>query len=246
MTVDGKNQAVDSSGNPVVVYRGEHGEPGEERFQTRRGSFTFVDDWRAANRYATHPNDRGDTPRVPRVLRATLDIRKPVIKQPDDRFIDGAQIAAAVGEAEARAILIRHAEAIENTDNWYRLGAGFADVRQFLKEHPARFGELYLEAYCVLDDAKAVEDLRKVGYDGAIYGGSGIARNNVEYRVFSPHQVRLASVERTLNCSSCAILPDRYRGAARYVVGESKQLDSIAPGSVYKRGDARKSKSRYR
>jgi hypothetical protein len=186
----GKNQAVDSNGNPVVVYRGEHGEPGKMLFQTRQSSITFVDDPRAASRYATQPNDRRDTPRSPRVFRVTLDIRKPVINQPDDPFIDGAQIARVVGAEEARAILVRHAAAIENTDNWHRLGAGFTDVSRFLREGPERFGELSLEAYHVLDDPKAVKAFRKTGYDGAIYRGSGLTRDDVEYRVFSSFQVQ--------------------------------------------------------
>jgi hypothetical protein len=196
-----ENRAVDKNSNPVVVYRGEHGEPGEVPFQTRQGSITFVDDPRAASRYATVPNDRHDVPRAPRVFQVTLDIRKPVINQPGDPFIDGAQISMAVGEEEAREILIRHAGAIEHTDNWHRLGADFAGTCHFLKERPKCFGELYLDAYHILDDAKAVEVFRERGYDGAIYRGSGLTRNNVEYRVFSPCQVQtispkaLASIE---------------------------------------------------
>lgn len=186
----GENHAVDRNGDPVVVYRGEHGEPGEVPFQTRQGSITFVDHPRAASRYATVPNDRRDTPRSPRVFRVTLDIRKPVINQPGDPFIDGTLISMVVGEEKARGILTRHADAIESTDNWHRLGAGFADACHFLKERPECFGELYLEAYHVLDDANAVDVFREAGYDGAIYRGSGVTRNNVEYRVFSPCQVR--------------------------------------------------------
>lgn len=184
-------RAVKKNGIPIVVYRGEHGKPGEVPFQTRLGSITFVDDLQAASHYATHPNDRRDTPRVARVFRATIDIGKPVINQPGDPFIDGGQIAAAVGEGEARAILTRHADAVQNTDNWYRINANLSDVRQFLKKSPERFVDLYLEAYRVLDDANAVTLFRKAGYDGAIYRGSGFTRDNVEYRVFSPRQVQV-------------------------------------------------------
>jgi hypothetical protein len=191
-----RNRAIDKNGIRVVVYRGEHGEPGEVPFQTRQGSITFVDDPQAASHYATHPNNRRDMPRVPRVFRATLDIRKPVINQPGDPFIDGGQIAATVGEDEARAILTRHADAAQNTDNWYRISASFSDVQQFLKECPERFGELYLEAYRAFDDTNAVELFRKAGYDGAIYRGSGLTRDNVEYRVFSPRQVQAVSLQR--------------------------------------------------
>jgi hypothetical protein len=184
------SKAVDVQGQPALVYRGEHGESGEF-LQSRRASLTFgsAD---AANLYAQAPNDRklDTTAARPRVTPAYLSIRKPVINDPTDPFIDLSVLIKAIGWDAAAKVAKKFDYAVTGTNNWDEgFNDEYGDLDTLLKEAPEKLGALYLDAYHVLDDPETVQALKARGFDGAICAGTGETSGEPEYRVFDKIQV---------------------------------------------------------
>jgi len=190
----GGSKVVDDKGKPLLVYRGEHG---NTDFQSRRASLSFGTE-SAARTYARTSNDREDIPQNPRVTGAYLSIKNPILNSPDDPFIEFSDLVNKVGLDDAVKIarLPKVAEACENTSNWQEGLAdeyGVASVTEFLDADPERVALLYCDAYVILDAPEAVSVFKAAGYDGAIHGGNGETAGEVEYKVFSPAQVRKVS-----------------------------------------------------
>lgn len=191
----GRSKAVDNEGRPVLVYRGEHG-PSGKILESRHGSITFTDDPRTADLYAQMPNDRTLDKHAerPRVTPAVLRIENPFLANPNEPFLDLSHVMIARGREEAERVALKFADYIEDTGFWREEiePFGIYSVEEFIEKNPGRLGELYFEAFRFLDDAEEVGKLREAGYDGAILHGMGGADTNVEYRVFSPSQVKSA------------------------------------------------------
>lgn len=187
-----------AAGEIGPVFRGEHGEGAPAGgFHTRRPSISFGSR-RAAEIYSRSPNDRAldRGASSPRVIQAFLAIHRPMVDQPDDPFVDASVLADALGEDAALRLLRRHAPAIENTNNWQeRFSRRYRGVGDLLAEDPrAAIGGLYVEIHPLLDDPEAVAALRRAGFDGAIYGGSGENSGETEWRIFDPSQARIGRV----------------------------------------------------
>lgn len=189
----GKSRAVDAEGKPLVVYRGEHGEPVErETFQSRRNSLSFGDR-EVANTYAMDPNDCWDIAQAPRVIPAHLKIEKPIIENRNDPFLDLAHLQKKLGTEEARRIALKFDKDIQYTGSWEENYANKYDsVANLLKEKPEELKNLYFDTFRYLDDPAEVERLKKEGFDGAIHVGNGETAGSIEYRVFDHKQVRPA------------------------------------------------------
>lgn len=185
----GKSKVVDASGNPLVVYRGEHG-AGEGEIQSRLPSISFGS-IEAANAYAMEPNDRRDTAEAPRVAPVYLRIENPIIENRDDPFVDVSDLMIKLGKKAARELALSHAGDIEYTGNWDENFSGeYESVADLLKRDPGRLGELYLDAFRLLDDPRFVELAKAKGYDGAIHIGNGKTATDVEYRIFDASQAK--------------------------------------------------------
>lgn len=188
-----RNTAVTNHlGEPLIVYRGEHGLLDEENpgLQTRLGSLSFGSA-AAASTYAQHPNVRGMTAESPRVYPAFLIINNPFTTE-HDPFLDFSHVEKKLGRDIALHFFDRYADHAEHTDNWASEINGddkFTGVREFLKLHPERAGELYASIYPFLDDPEFSEILKAKGFDGAIYGGCGENALEPEYRVFEESSV---------------------------------------------------------
>lgn len=182
-----RNKAVDSKGNPVVVYRGQHG---AETLQSRLGALSFSDDPEDAKIYATSPNNKtkDKTAKNPTVTKATLVIEKPVMNDPSDPFIEFSTISKILGKEEAKKIALKYEDHITATNNWEENFKKFGSVKELLSKHPEKLDELYMNAFPIFDDVKIVEQFKKSGYDGAIHAGYGEGEGT-EYKVFSPEQV---------------------------------------------------------
>lgn len=190
----GNSKVIDSLGNPLIVYRGEHSETPEKArlgtFDSRLGSLSFGTA-RAASHYAMFPNVIFESAQTPRVIPAFLSLQKPLINRPDDPFIELSEIAAAIGEKKARQIAFEQHGHITNTNNWTdNIGKRYASVADFLKADRSAIQRLYLNAYPVLDEPRYVTWFRVAGYDGGIHGGSGETTGEAEYKVFCATQVR--------------------------------------------------------
>ncbi len=187
------SKVVDAEGRPLVVYRGEHGS-GDGQPKTLLGSYTFTDDAAVASIYAEEPNDRRTFTGAesPRVIPAYLSIKKPVMDSRDDPFIEFADIIAAVGQDAAIKIARKFSDQIEGTSPWQEGEAGFDSVDQMLKKSPQSLVKQYMQAFPLFDDPESVQMFKDAGFDGAIHLGSGESMDAIEFRVFSPNQIKSA------------------------------------------------------
>jgi hypothetical protein len=177
----------DIQGAPIVAWRGEHGAHDGRDFQTRHGSLSFGDRDTACI-YATDPNDQADVVVAPRVSAWYLRIRRPVMNEPSDPFMDLPLLIDAIGRARTTELALRLSSGIMATNNWED---NFApewgcDVAGLLRSRPASLDELYLPAYQIMDDAEACGMLARAGYDGAICCGMGENALETEWRVIDP------------------------------------------------------------
>jgi hypothetical protein len=186
-------KVVDAKGEPLPVFRGEHGTPGPETFQSRLSSLSFGS-VNAANVYAKIPNDHRDRTqtRWSRITPVFLRIKNPVIENRDDPYVDFSEIIAKLGRPLAERMAREHAGAIENTNNWEEnfsfLGGG--TVGGMLNIYPDKLGDLYMDAYALLDDPEFVAAAKAAGYDGAIHMGNGATFDDLEYRIFDAAQAK--------------------------------------------------------
>lgn len=180
----------------VRVWRGEHGEGGP--LHSRRPSLSFGDKV-AATHYARHAND-GDTVVSPRLIAADIVLKKPVMVDFEDPFVDGSVLVNAIGVEATRAAFSRHEGVLHNQDNFFTVqeendleGCTFDQMYEAMG--PALLNELYIDAYPIFDDPEVVDACRKAGFDGLIQGGNGETAMKAEYKVFSETSVDVLNVE---------------------------------------------------
>ena len=183
----GTSLVRDVRGTPLTVWRGEHGPPDGSRFQTRHGSISFGDRETACE-YATSPNDRSDSPAAPRVSAWHLRIRRPVMNDPSDPFMDLPLLIRALGRERTMEIALRMGDAIKATGHWIEELQPLwgDDLEGLLRFKPAFLDELYLTAHVVMDDHAICSELARAGYDGAICGGWGFNALETEWRIIDP------------------------------------------------------------
>lgn len=247
----GDSKVVDADGKPLRVYRGEHGkieaksgrtapsvpttgvkplreEIGYGDFQSRIGSLTFSDRSDAASLYAEQPNDRGldEIAGRPRVIPAYLKIENPIINSPGEPFIDGRDLAKALGANAAIRLFTKHAYWVENTQNWEEINEGYKydGVGSYLAQNPKGINDLYMDAYPLLDDPEAVSALKAAGYDGAIHGGNGDTADSTEYRVFDESQAKSA----LSNTGDFSPSDPRIRYSKRFEADEADERNPLS------------------
>lgn len=189
----GRSVVRNAKGNPLVVYRGEHGRTGQV-LKSRLGSLTFGP-LEVAAEYAKSPNDRrvNPTAEAPHVIPALLSISNPLVNDPDDAFIDFSRLRGVLGEDRTQRVALALAYAVEETSAWAEEYAGrYASLTDLIEADPESLYNLCVETYRVLDDPVWVGWLQEAGIDGAVHGGSGAGAMTPEYRVFSEDQVRSA------------------------------------------------------
>lgn len=187
--------AVDDEGRPLVVHRGEHGTRDSRAvFQSALGSLAFGSA-EASLVYATKPNDRslGSFAQEPRVIEAYLRIERPAINEPCDPYVDLSDLATFLGRDALKEICSDFSNEIMRTSRWSESFAGFLDPREVADSANARLHELYFVSHALLDSPKWVERIRDAGFDGAIHRGSGVTRDESEYKVFSADQAWIIS-----------------------------------------------------
>lgn len=189
------SKASEPNGQPVLVFRGEHGRRDRRRIQSRHAAISFGD-VETAILYATDPNDQSLLVEEPRVMPAYLHIANPIVKDTGDPFIDLARLQVALGRDEAVRIALKFESHIRDTGFWYEnvqpefqsIGVG-----DFLKRFPERLSELYFQIFVYLDDFEEVAKLRAAGFDGAIHCGFGDNGTDPEYKVFNEGQIAPAA-----------------------------------------------------
>jgi len=191
-------QVVDEQGQPLLVYRGEHGlkaSSSKPQFESLLGSISFGE-IETATHYAQNPNrrDMANSTLAPRIYPVYLVIKKPLMNR-QDNFIDYPEMVEAIGEDEARRFMIKHQDSAMNTDNWcsnLNEDDQYEDIRDMSEKAPELMAETYVEIFHLLDDPDFVRLAKAAGYDGALYGSSGVGAGQMEYRVFEPKAVVFA------------------------------------------------------
>lgn len=189
----------------VTAYRGEHGlVESDNVFETRLGSLSFGS-IKAANTYATEPNNPKDTVVSPRIYKAELTFENLAMNEPDDPFIEGFDIINKLGIDKAKEIILDLSDHVFNTDNWNTLleEEGLEDSKlkdkEILENLLAEDAEsiikkIYLNAYPVFDSEKYVGWYKEKGYDGAIHSGNGETALEPEYKVFDIKQIKIEKI----------------------------------------------------
>ena len=189
----GDSKVVDDKGQPLVVYRGEHGESDED-FHSRSPVLSFGNA-ETASHYAEWPNNRGldQIARRPRVIPVYLKITNPIINDKEDPFMDLGPVVDALGRDEAIKYAKKHEQSIYGTNNWdENYSHQYASVEDLLAEKPDEVRNLYGNAYDFLDDPELIGALKAKGFDGAIHAGYGENHDDVEYKVFDKSQAKSA------------------------------------------------------
>lgn len=161
--------------------------------QSRLGSLSFVDSAAVAAFYALNPNDKthASANATPVLMRCQLVIDNPLTTNGDDPFIEFVDLEAKVGTEAATGLMLRHAEYAMGTSAWDELfSERYTDLQALVNDDPGQLKELYLQVWPLLDDPASVATLKDAGIDGAVYRGSGMSLNAVEYRVFDAKQVQ--------------------------------------------------------
>lgn len=189
------SRIVDSDAEPLLVFRGEHGERDSRLFQHRVGSITFAD-FDSARRYAESPNDRADSVRECRVMPVYLKIARPFMFEPEDPYLELSTVEKLLGREEAVRVALKFESWIRRTDNWCRIEEELGrelTVEDFLDRYPRRLTDLYFLAYLYFDDPEETAKLKAAGFDGAVHAGSSVTAEKPEYKVFGPDSVWRAS-----------------------------------------------------
>ena len=232
----GNTAARRPDGAPYLVYRGEHGLDIQEvvtGLQTKLPMITFsnID---TAEVYAASPNDSGlfeFEELAPRIYAGYLSITKPIIDNRDDPFFELHVIEEAFGRDTAVAQAKEYGSYIEMTNNWceIRQSTGFYSVDDYLAVFPDRVGQLYFDAYHILDNESFVQLITPVGFDGAIHLGNGESAAEEEYKIMSEHQfISLISPDSSLSPES--VLFRRVLSAKQEIVADIEKR--ILPKTV--------------
>ncbi|MCE6959275.1 hypothetical protein LAZ40_09440 [Cereibacter sphaeroides] len=179
----------------LVVHRGQW--CGQEGLRSALPAFAFGSR-RAAETYATRPNDRrlaSGTGPVPRIFSARLAVTRIYCRTPIadcDPFLDLDGIAEDFGLKVVRALVRDHAEAIEATTGFADLQAGTGlDLAGMLAAWPERIQALPpVEAHLALRTPEFVAALKAQGYDAAAFGGSGETALEMEWHLLDPALAR--------------------------------------------------------
>lgn len=177
---------------PLTLYRGEieHAVTSTPRRKGLRA--LYFGDVEVANHYSGYyAQDYID--KTGRIYPAHLVLRKPFITQLQDPFLEMRDVTNRLGRVEALRIALRFSKYIEETDNWQtdiNKSGNYDNVEQYLRDIRSDVCRLYFQAHRFFDSHMEVSKLRRLGYDGAIHGGSGIgSAGKTEYCVFSFEQV---------------------------------------------------------
>lgn len=209
--------AIFSTGDSAVnvaVFRGEHGDGGELESRGKALSFGSRD---VATIYAISPNVTTDPGLNPRILETEVTIYRPVINQPDDPFLEGADIIKALGVDEAKSLFLAEAEHLGNTDNFWEIadamsvedGEPSVMLAEMLRiKGDSLISQLYIDAYVVFDNDDYVQKFINAGFDGVVHGGNGMSHSEAEYKVFSPSQVKINNV---VSLKSNPVTPEEKR-----------------------------------
>lgn len=208
----GKSVVKHPDGQPMVVYRGEHGvPPADQVFQSRLNSLSFGDT-NAANTYAMSPNNHKDVVEAARVTPGYLKIENPIIHNADDPFVDLSHLEKKLGTEEARRIAEKFDADIQYTGNWEEnYSHEYDNVKHLLKEKPDELKNLYFDTYKYLDDPHEVEQLKKAGYDGALHIGNGETATDMEYRIFDPSNFRTKFMGAAIGAPGALVAQDQYQ-----------------------------------
>jgi hypothetical protein len=192
---DWENKAsalLNENGEPLPVFRGEHGPDASNPFDsTRLPTPTFTNQPDIAGVYAMAPNNQHDSGEAARLLACFLRMDQPlVISESGDPFTEmhhlfplrdalGVERFEALAQHLHRTYGLRYdGEAIEQP----------AEIVPYL----ANFSSFYVDSYRVADDPMVTQMAQEAGFDGLSYWGATKTEPALEFRPFTPTQIKSA------------------------------------------------------
>lgn len=190
---------TDDTGNPLVVFRGEHGEGEGIGMQSRLPSLSFGS-CNAANIYSCQPNNRDDVVTAAKIYPCYLKIKKPLDINKDP-FLDFSVVEKIIGYDESKRLFLKHGDHVENTGAFLDICEehNVESLEELIEINENSIKQLYLSTWVALDDPEFVDLLKSKGYDGAIHYGAGETGLELEYRIFDESQIVYALSEPALN-----------------------------------------------
>ena len=178
-----------------IVYRGYRNSSAEKEISSKSGSIVFVNNPNIADKYAimnyknnTFLKDNSD--KAYSVMKAKLKFSNPLKSY--DPFIYFKDLENVMPKNIIIGWAVQMFNWIKETNFWKEDFKEFKGIEELLKSARASdFWKLYTQAYPLLDDYLFIEDLKKAGFDSAIYRGSGVGLASVEIRVFDKSQVTI-------------------------------------------------------
>lgn len=172
----------------ILVFRGQYCKSWDIVSDHVSVSFSSYE---VAKKYALNPNNRNRFKMESKIFEAELTISKPFIES-EDCFLELTEVIEKLGIEEAKRISVKFSQYIELTDNWNEnFKQDYFRVSELVRLHPEKMKELYFLAWSFFDDDEEVQKLKDLGYDGCSYIGSGVGREEREYRVFDLKQVNI-------------------------------------------------------
>lgn len=188
---------IDSNGQPLKVYRGEHGRH-TDYIQTELPTISFGCR-EIAVEYARNPNRPYHQVECSRLIEAYVNITNPVFNNPRDSYIDYDDLVEIVGISNANMLFCRFAEVVMVTDSWQYMcedsERSWPGVEEVVGNRLDLMSKLCMQIYPLLDDPSFIKLVASLGYDGAVHMGSGVGNAKTEYRVFDEGQIFIMKVE---------------------------------------------------
>lgn len=156
-------------------------------------SITFCGNKATAEYYAYNANDRRLGKGTATVYSAKIEINSPIVVREDYSGMSLNDLGKVYGKADQVRLFSKFKDYFLSTVDWenYRdSGEISGNLEMELLQRNKRLFDICIPAYVFLDDPDIIRDAMKCGFDGSINRGTAVSANDIEYRVFSPDQIK--------------------------------------------------------
>lgn len=160
-------------------------------------SITFCGNRATAEYYAYNPNDRGLRKGTPTVYSAKIEINAPIVVREEYSGMTLNDLSKIYSKSELLEIFERYKSYFLSSADWeYYQSTGeiSSNIELEVLQRNKRLFDIHIPAYVFLDDAEIIRHAKLRGFDGCINRGTAVSSNDIEYRIFSPKQIKESTV----------------------------------------------------